>query len=94
MNLKFLQDLDGCYLVFILHIDLPDEDSQAYKQYLEEKEAYESFEDQCWNNESDEDYPYTKGFWVEAIDLQDNRKAKMIIEFIIYLKQKRDVVNE
>ena len=29
--------------VFILHIDLPDEDSQAYEQYLEEKETYESF---------------------------------------------------
>ncbi len=31
--------------VFILHIDLPDKDSQTYEQYLEEKETYESFGD-------------------------------------------------
>lgn len=64
--------------VFILHIDLPDEDSYEYEQYLEEKESYESFEDWCWLNDSDEEYPYIRGFWVEAIDPEDDRRAKMI----------------
>lgn len=64
--------------VFTLHIDLPDEDSWEYEKYLKEKESYKSFEDWCWKNESYNDYPNIRGFWVESIDPEDDGRAKMI----------------